>query len=110
MDINAAVDELTKIGPVLEIPGRPVDLVDDDPTRLLLEEFLEHAPKHWPATLGRRLLLLEPLADVNARALSVSCDGVALLRQRDAMLALTRRRDTYIGKDWFHRSFVCEDV
>ena len=71
MDFNAGVNQLSKIRPVLEVPGASIDLVDDDAFCFSLSKTSKHLGKQGTAALRGRLAFFKPRQDRQAVALGV---------------------------------------
>lgn len=95
--LDAEVDELADLGPVLEVAGAPVDLVDDDAGGLAGTQLPQHRRECRPAELRGRHRLFEPFADVELVFQGVALDRRLLLLQRNT-LALLQGGDAYVSK------------
>jgi hypothetical protein len=98
MHFNALVDEFTKIRPVSEIPGAPVDLVDHDAARFPEAELPEHGRPNRPSSFCGSLPFFEPGTNRKFESLGVALDCVPLFGQGNAALSLPCGRDTDIAK------------
>src|SRR5262249_47389648 len=94
---DAAIDEFAEFRPVTEVPGAPVNLVDQDSFDLTLTQEPEHFCPLPPSALCGCLPFLKPARDLEAVPLREACDRGPLFLQRDVALALARGRDADIG-------------
>ena len=85
VNFSAVVDEFTEVGPVAEVAGAAINLVDDHAARTASLELLDHLAEKRPATLGRRFQFLEPSGDLQAVPLGVLLNCGPLLLERDAL-------------------------
>jgi hypothetical protein len=102
VDFNPLIDDLTEGGPVLEIAGGAVDLVDDHAASLARSQVSDHLGEHWSAGTGGGLAFFKPLHHLHAIALRVGGDGVALLFQGYPLFALPGRGDADVGEVLVH--------
>ena len=79
MDFNPAIDQCAEVGPVSEIAGTAVDLVNDDAARVSTREGGQHLAELRATLLGSRLLLFEPTGDRESLPLGERLDRRALL-------------------------------
>lgn len=107
MHFDSLIDELAEFGPVLEVPGASVDFVHDHAGSQTLTKSLDHAIEDWTACFSSRLLLFQPLNNLEVGSRSKLLDGICLLLQGDAF-SLSCRRDTDVGKVSFQGWFCWE--
>ena len=100
--VMVSVMAFAEIRPVLEIPGAPIDLVNDHAPDLAAAEKPQHLVEGAPSALGGGHRLLEPVSDLKAISFGVLPDRVALLLEGDALFALSRRGNTDVTVECVH--------
>src|ERR1051326_388919 len=102
IDLHAGVDELSKVGPVAEVPGATVDLVDDDTVRRATPQKPHHFGEARPAALCGRELLLKPADDSETLPFGIAKDRVFLLLEGYAFFTLAGGGYTDVPEDIRH--------
>src|SRR5689334_19768979 len=105
MDLDAGFHELADLGPIFQVSGRAVDLMDDYAFGLALLQEPKHFVEYWTPDFGCRFATLKPSGNLKILALGVALNCFLLLRKRNTAFALSRRRDADISKIFFVHIF-----
>ena len=97
--LDAAVDELTEVRPVAEVPSAPIDLVDHNAARLSVRKTTEHLCEQWTTPRCGRLPFLKPGRNGEVVVRGVALDGIALLLEGHAAYTLLWRGDPNVSED-----------
>src|SRR5947209_1307795 len=94
MQFDANIDQLSEIGPVLQVSRTSINLVENDPVRRALSQEPDHFIENRPSELCCRLTFFKPSNNSEAKSFCVSIYGIVLLLERDAALSLFCCRHT----------------
>src|SRR5579872_2579255 len=81
VNFDALVNQFSEVGPVPQVSGATVNLVDDDAASGLFSEQPHHRTEYRPALFGCRFLFFKPTGNLQLAALGVAFNRIFLLRQ-----------------------------